>query len=316
MLTYFQAIVIGALQGVTELFPISSLGHSVLVPAWLGGSWEKLVTEGDSDNGTPYLAFVVALHVATAIALLGYYWRDWRDIIVGFVTTLRTRRIETSSQRLAWLIVLATIPVGVLGLLLEHPLRTMFATPIYASIFLTLNGVVLIVGEGLRRRNAPSLAEYGRRFAADEARADAQARGVALQEDLEVPSDERLAALSVKDALGIGLAQSGALLAGFSRSGLTMVGGLLRGLDHEDTAKFAFLLATPVILAAGVLKLPELAGPEAAGIHGQALVGAIVAGLAAWFAVRFLERFFKSRTLLPFAVYCLVAGLLSIVRFL
>ncbi|MCC3311845.1 undecaprenyl-diphosphate phosphatase [Nocardia africana] len=316
MLTYFQAIVIGALQGVTELFPISSLGHSVLVPAWLGGSWEKLVTEGDSENGTPYLAFVVALHVATALALLGYYWRDWRDIIVGFVTTLRTRRIETSSQRLAWLIVLATIPVGVLGLLLEHPLRTMFATPIYASIFLTLNGVVLIVGEGLRRRNAPSLAEYGRRFAADEARADAQARGVALEEDLEVPSDERLAALSVKDALGIGLAQSGALLAGFSRSGLTMVGGLLRGLDHEDTAKFAFLLATPVILAAGVLKLPELAGPQAAGIHGQALVGAIVAGIAAWLAVRFLERFFKSRTLLPFAVYCLVAGLLSIIRFL
>ncbi|MBF6243328.1 MULTISPECIES: undecaprenyl-diphosphate phosphatase [Nocardia] len=316
MLTYFQAIVIGALQGVTELFPISSLGHSVLVPAWLGGSWEKLVTEGDSDNGTPYLAFVVALHVATALALLGYYWRDWRDIIIGFVTTLRTRRIETSSQRLAWLIVLATIPVGVLGLLLEHPLRTMFATPIYASIFLTLNGVVLIVGEGLRRRNAPSLAEYGRRFAADEARADAQARGVTLQEDLEVPSDERLAALSVKDALGIGLAQSGALLAGFSRSGLTMVGGLLRGLDHEDTAKFAFLLATPVILAAGVLKLPELAGPQAAGIHGQALVGAIVAGIAAWLAVRFLERFFKSRTLLPFAVYCLVAGLLSIIRFI
>ncbi|MGW0053298.1 undecaprenyl-diphosphate phosphatase [Nocardia nova] len=316
MLTYFQAIVIGALQGVTELFPISSLGHSVLVPAWLGGSWEKLVTEGDSDNGTPYLAFVVALHVATALALLGYYWRDWRDIIIGFVTTLRTRRIETSSQRLAWLIVLATIPVGVLGLLLEHPLRTLFATPIYASIFLTLNGVVLIVGEGLRRRNAPSLAEYGRRFAADEARADAQARGVALQEDLEVPSDERLAALSIKDALGIGLAQSGALLAGFSRSGLTMVGGLLRGLDHEDTAKFAFLLATPVILAAGVLKLPELAGPQAAGIHGQALVGAIVAGIAAWLAVRFLERFFKSRTLLPFAVYCLVAGLLSIIRFI
>ncbi|WP_227980697.1 undecaprenyl-diphosphate phosphatase [Nocardia spumae] len=316
MLTYFQAIVIGALQGVTELFPISSLGHSVLVPAWLGGSWEKLVTEGDSENGTPYLAFVVALHVATAVALLAYYWRDWRDIIVGFVTTLRTRRVETSSQRLAWLIVLATIPVGVLGLLLEHPLRTMFATPIYASIFLTLNGVVLIVGEGLRRRNAPSLAEYGRRFAEDEARAEAQARGVAVQEAEQIASDERLAALSVKDALGIGLAQSGALLAGFSRSGLTMVGGLLRGLDHEDTAKFAFLLATPVILAAGVLKLPELAGPQAAGIHGQAVVGAIVAGLAAWLAVRFLERFFKTRTLLPFAIYCLVAGLLSVIRFL
>lgn len=151
MLTYFQAIVIGALQGVTELFPISSLGHSVLVPAWLGGSWEKLVTEGDSDNGTPYLAFVVALHVATALALLGYYWRDWRDIIIGFVTTLRTRRIETSSQRLAWLIVLATIPVGVLGLLLEHlhaqlvghpgePLVAVFVDPALAQVERALGG--------------------------------------------------------------------------------------------------------------------------------------------------------------------------------
>ncbi|QIS21802.1 undecaprenyl-diphosphate phosphatase [Nocardia terpenica] len=315
MLTYIQAIVIGALQGVTELFPISSLGHSVLVPAWIGGSWEQLVTEGDSANGTPYLAFVVALHVATALALLGYYWRDWRDIIVGFFVTLRTRKIETSAQRLAWLIILATIPVGALGLVLEHPLRTMFATPIFASVFLTLNGVVLIVGEGLRRRNGPSLAEYGRTFAEREARAADEARGVAVAEDTRAESERRLASLSVKDALGIGLAQSGALLAGFSRSGLTMVGGLLRGLDHEDTAKFAFLLATPVILAAGVLKLPELAGPQAAHIHGQALVGAIVAGVAAWLAVRFLERFFQSRTLLPFAVYCLVAGLASIIRF-
>ncbi|WP_067667450.1 undecaprenyl-diphosphate phosphatase [Nocardia miyunensis] len=312
MLTYFQAIVIGALQGVTELFPISSLGHSVLVPAWIGGSWQELVTQGDAKSGTPYLAFVVALHVATAIALLGYYWRDWRDIIIGFVQTLRTRRIETSTQRLAWLIVIATIPVGILGLVLEHPLRTLFATPIYASIFLMLNGVVLIVGEGLRRRNAPSLSDYGRKFAEEEARSSGH--GDVLTEE-HLASDERLAALSVKDALGIGLAQSGALLAGFSRSGLTMIGGLLRGLDHEDTAKFAFLLATPVILAAGVLKLPELAGPQGRGIIGQAVVGAIVAGLAAWFAVRFLERFFKTRTMLPFAVYCIVAGLLSIIRF-
>jgi undecaprenyl-diphosphatase len=318
MLTYFQAIVIGALQGVTELFPISSLGHSVLVPAWIGGSWQQLVTQGDSKTGTPYLAFVVALHVATALALLGYYWRDWRDIIIGFVQTLRTRRIETSTQRLAWLIVVATIPVGVLGLVLEHPLRTLFAKPIYASIFLTLNGVVLIVGEGLRRRNAPSLAEYGRRFAEEEAVARRPRGPGAAIEDYahdHLASDERLSALSVKDALGIGLAQSGALLAGFSRSGLTMIGGLLRGLDHEDTAKFAFLLATPVILAAGVLKLPDLAGAHGDGVRGQALVGAIVAGLAAWLAVRFLERFFKTRTMLPFAVYCLIAGLLSILRF-
>ncbi|MGV9680810.1 undecaprenyl-diphosphate phosphatase [Nocardia sp. NPDC003482] len=309
MLTYLQAIVIGALQGVTELFPISSLGHSVLVPAWIGGSWGTLVTQGDSDNGTPYLAFVVALHVATALALLGYYWRDWVDIVTGFVTTLRTRRVETPAQRLAWLIVLATIPVGALGLVLEHPLRILFATPLFAGIFLALNGVVLVIGEGLKRRNGPTLADYGRRFAEQEKGA------TTTTEHTRLAADERLAALSVKDALGIGLAQSGALLAGFSRSGLTMVGGLLRGLDHEDTAKFAFLLATPVILAAGVLKLPELFGPAGAHIHGQALVGAIVAGVCAWLAVRFLERFFRTRTLLPFALYCLVAGLVSVIRF-
>jgi undecaprenyl-diphosphatase len=315
MLNYVQAIVIGVLQGVTELFPISSLGHSVLVPAWIGGSWQQLVTEGDSDKGTPYLAFVVALHVATALALLGYYWRDWRDIIVAFFTTLRTRRIQTSTERLAWLIIVATIPVGLLGVLLEHPLRTLFAKPIYASIFLTLNGVVLIVGEGLRRRNAPTLADYGRKFAEDEARVAARNRGISVAEETRYASDERLSALGWKDALGIGMAQSGALLAGFSRSGLTMVGGLLRGLDHEDTAKFAFLLATPVILAAGVLKLPSLAGPQGHHILGEAVVGAVAAGVSAWFAVRFLERFFKTRTMLPFAVYCLIAGLLSIIRF-
>jgi undecaprenyl-diphosphatase len=314
MLTYTQAVVIGVLQGITELFPISSLGHSVLVPAWLGGSWSDLVTQGDSDSGTPYLAFVVGLHVATALALLVFYWRDWADIIVGFVTTLRTRRIETSSQRLAWLIVLATVPVGILGLQLEHPLRTLFAKPLAAAIFLTLNGIVLIVGEGLRRRNQPTLSEYGRRFAEAEAHGAAIGRGYEMEP--EADSTVRLAGLSTKDALIIGASQTGALFAGISRSGMTMVGGLLRGLDHEDSAKFAFLLATPVILAAGVLKLPTLAGPQGNGILGQVLVGSIVAGAAAYFAVRFLERYFKTNSLLPFAVYSLAFGLLSVIRFL
>ncbi|WP_405164350.1 undecaprenyl-diphosphate phosphatase [Nocardia sp. NBC_01499] len=312
MLTYTQAVVIGALQGITELFPISSLGHSVLVPAWLGGSWADLVTQGDSDNGTPYLAFVVGLHVATAIALLVFYWRDWVDIVVGFVTTLRTRRIETSSQRLAWLVIVATVPVGILGLLLEHPLRTLFAKPLAAGLFLTLNGVVLIAGEVLRRRSQPTLAEYGRRFAESEARAAAISQGYISEHDDET----RLADLSTKDALIIGASQTGALFAGISRSGMTMVGSLLRGLDHEDAAKFAFLLATPVILAAGVLKLPTLAGPQGNGILGQVLVGSIVAGAAAYLAVRFLERYFKSNSLLPFAVYSLAFGLASVIHFL
>jgi undecaprenyl-diphosphatase len=313
MLTYTQAVVIGALQGITELFPISSLGHSVLVPAWLGGSWSDLVTQGDSDSGTPYLAFVVGLHVATAIALLVFYWHDWVDIVTGFLTTLRTRRIETSTQRLAWLVVLATVPVGVLGLLLEHPLRTLFAKPLAAGLFLTLNGVVLITGEVLRRRSQPTLADYGRRFAETEARTKAIEEGyfVATAEE-----ETGLGDLTIQDALIIGAAQTGALFAGISRSGMTMVGGLLRGLDHEDAAKFAFLLATPVILAAGLLKLPTLAGPQGDGILGQVLVGSIVAGGAAYSAVRFLERYFKSNSLLPFAIYSLAFGIASVVHFL
>ncbi|NUS43366.1 MAG: undecaprenyl-diphosphate phosphatase [Mycobacteriaceae bacterium] len=302
MLTYFQAVAIGALQGVTELFPISSLGHSVLVPAWLGGSWGALVTQGDSDSGTPYLAFVVALHVATAVALLVYYRDDWRAIAAGLVDTVRTRSVETPTQRLTWLLVLAAAPVGVLGLLFEHPLRVLFATPRAAGVFLTLNGVVLLAGEALRRRGGAESSGAGRTHAESDT---ITARRTAT----------RLDTLTAADAVGIGVAQTFALLAGISRSGVSMVGGLLRGLDHEDAAKFSFLLATPVILAAGLLKLPELAGPHGHGILGQCLAGAIVAGVASYLSVRFLERYFKTRTLLPFAVYSVVFGLASVLRF-
>ena len=153
-ITYVQAIVIGLLQGVTELFPISSLGHSVLVPAWIGGDWAQLVTAyGAQDSSTsPYLAFIVALHVATAIALLIFYWSTWIDIIKAFFTTIKNRSVETSTERLAWLIIVATIPVGITGLLLEHTFRVLFAKPAAAAIFLTINGLILFAGEWLRRR--------------------------------------------------------------------------------------------------------------------------------------------------------------------
>jgi undecaprenyl-diphosphatase len=299
VLTYLQAVVIGLLQGVTELFPVSSLGHSVLVPAWLGGSWADLVTQGDAGNseGSHYLTFIVALHVATAIALLVFYAKDWVRIIGAFLTSVRTRRIETSSQRLAWLIVAATVPVGITGLALEHPLRTLFAKPLAAAIFLTVNGLILAGGEVLRRR-AVAATKQGH-----------TSGGVA------VGTRRTLDNLEYKEAGVIGLFQTLALLAGISRSGITMVGGLLRGLDHEDAAKFSFLLATPVILAAGVLKLPTLAGPGGDGILGQILLGAVVAGLAAYASVRFLTRYFATRTLLPFAIYCLMAGIASVIRF-
>ncbi|MFI1920329.1 undecaprenyl-diphosphate phosphatase [Nocardia sp. NPDC020380] len=310
MITYSQAIVIGAVQGVTELFPISSLGHSVLVADWVGGNW-KQVTIGRSGRGATYLAFVVALHVATAVALLAYYWRDWLAIVTGFASTLRTRRAVTVPQRLAWLIVLATLPVAVLGPLLDRPLHALFDTPVDTSIFLTVNGVVLVVGEGLRRRNEPSLLEYGRRFGRREAHR-AFLTGSPTQRR---QADRPLAALGTMDALGIGIAQAGALLTGFSRAGLTMVGGLWRGLENEHAAKFAFLLATPTILGAGLFELPELAEPRIAAIRGPVLLGAFISGASSWLAVRYLERYFRTRTLLPFATYCIIAGTLSIIRF-
>jgi undecaprenyl-diphosphatase len=310
VISYFQAIVIGLLQGVTELFPISSLGHAVLLPAWLG--WDNLVSAESADESF-YLAFVVALHVATAVALLIYFRSDWVRIIGGFLRTLRTRRIETPDERMAWLLVVATIPAGITGLALEHPLRTLFAKPLAAALFLTLNGLILLGGEQLRRRSA--------------GRASVQAHAAALAGRVGepqptadaggpvVPKGRRLDTLDFTEAGAVGVAQIGALFAGISRSGITMVAGLLRGLDHEDAARFSFLLATPIILAAGVYKLPDLTGPLGDGIRGQAVVGSIFAGLAAYAAVKFLVRFFETRTLLPFAVYCLAAGLISVVRF-
>lgn len=304
-ISYLQAIVIGVLQGVTELFPISSLGHSVLVPAWIGGDWNALVTQAHTkaSEQSPYLAFIVALHVATALALLWFYRSDWVDIIAAFFRTLKTRKIETSTERLAWLVVVATIPVGITGLALEHTFRVLFAKPGAAAAFLTVNGLILLAGEWLRRRSV-ALSSV-----AAEAAADGD-EGLHL-----VHGARKLETLGYAEAATIGLFQTFALLAGISRSGVTMVGGLVRGLDHEDAAKFSFLLATPVILAAGLLKIPTLFGSAGDHIHGQVLVGALAAGLAAYASVRFLTRYFTTRTLTPFAIYCLVAGAASLVRF-
>ncbi|RPA58274.1 undecaprenyl-diphosphate phosphatase [Gordonia oryzae] len=292
-LTYTQAVVMGLLQGVTELFPVSSLGHSILVPAWLGGDWERLVTESDSAGHTPFLAFVVALHVATAVALVLFYWRDWVRIVGGFLSSLRHRSIEGDDARLAWLIILATIPVGIVGLIAEKPLRVVFATPLAASVFLLLNGLVLLTAELLRRRAAAG-------------QHAAQPSG---------GNNRAMTSLTMWEAVGIGACQILALLPGISRSGVTISAGLLRRLVHEDAAKFAFLLATPVILAAGLLKIPELFGPEGHGIGGQVLVGSLCAFVAALAAVAFLARWFHTRTLYPFVIYCVLAGAISIVHF-
>jgi undecaprenyl-diphosphatase len=311
-LTYAQSVVTGVLQGVTELFPVSSLGHSVLVPAVIGGSWKHLVTESSTSTSeqSPYLAFIVALHVATALALIVFFRAEWARILRALASSVRTRTITTPDERLACLLIVATIPVGLTGLALEHTFRTLFAKPLAAAIFLTFNGVILLAGERLRRhaesRTAP----------ADGPRHSTRTGGPTRTGGSLVAGEHRtLEGLAYREAGVIGLFQTLALLAGISRSGITMVAGLLRGLDHEDAARFSFLLATPVILAAGILKLPTLAGSAGSHIHGQVLLGALVAGIAAYLSVRFLTRYFHTRTLTPFAVYCLIAGGLATLRF-
>ncbi len=300
-LTYLEAIVVGAFQGVTELFPVSSLGHSILVPALVGGRWADDLNVSAPES--PYLAFIVGLHVATAAALLVFFWRDWLRIVGGFVSSLRYRRLRTAGERLAWLLIVGTIPVGICGLLLEHVFRTTLGRPIPAAAFLIANGVVLYGGERLRRRAD----------AAAPVPATTAAGGPGSARDADAAADARLAQLSLGRGALIGSAQVLALLPGLSRSGVTMAAGLLRGLSHEDAARFSFLLATPVILAAGALKIPDLVGPLGAGIGGPIIAGSIASFVSAYLAVRFLTRYFETRTLTPFAIYCVLFGTASLI---
>lgn len=282
MITFFQAIILGLLQGVTELFPVSSLGHSVLLPALLG--WNNVVSS-QSASESFYLAFLVGLHCATAIALLIFYRKKWAKIIKSFLNTLKTKEAKTSNERLAWLLIIGTIPAGLIGLIFEHKFRVLFAKPLAAAIFLTINGGILLAGEKYRKR-------------AEHAKAKRQLENLDYQE-----------------AGFIGSSQVLAFFAGISRSGITMVVGLGRGLSHADAADFSFLLATPIILAAGLYKLPDLLGPNGNGVRGQILVGSLAAGIAAYLSVRFLTKYFKTKTLTPFAIYSLVVGGLMILRF-
>ena len=293
-LSWLEAGVVGLVQGVSELFPVSSLGHSVLIPAWVGGSWARDLDVSSSES--PYLAFIVGLHVATAIALIIYFWRDWVRIIGGLVTSIVRREVRTADQRLAWLLVLATVPVGIIGLIGEHVIRVHLARPMPTAALLVANGLVLLAIERYRR-GEPAESEY-------------------VDERVSGPeSDTRLATLPVAAAVGIGATQILALGPGISRSGVTTAGGLLRGMSREDATRFAFLLATPVILAAGALELGDLAGPLGDGIRPQVVFGSVLSGVGAYLAVRFLTRYVASRSLRPFGWYCLAGGVASLVWF-
>jgi undecaprenyl-diphosphatase len=276
-ISYLQGALLGLLQGVAEPFPISSLGHGVVFPRLLG--WHI------HQNDKFFLTFLVATHFATAIVLFGFFFRDWVRILRGLGRSLRDRQIrdDDSDARLGWLLVVGTVPAGVLGLVFEHPLRSLFASATSAAAFLIVNGVLLLLFERFRRR-APQ------------------------PDDYLGDGDERIARLSWRQAIGVGSAQAIALIPGISRSGITMGGGLLFGLSNEDAARYSFLLATPIIGAAAALKLPELLGPEGNGVRGPALVGAVCAGISTYLAVRFLLRFFETNRLTPFGIYCLGAG--------
>ena len=283
--TTFRAIVLGLLQGISELFPISSLGHTVLFPKLFG--WNQIVAF-ESRPESPWLAFIVMLHVGSAVGLLIYFWKDWVEIIKAFFATLAKRKIETSTERLAWLIVVACIPTGILGIVLEHAARRATARPEVAAIFLVVNGFILMGAEHFRRR--------------------AEVRELARKEGVKDDGGRRLETLDFKEAAVIGVAQSGGLLAGISRDGMVMASGLARGLDNADAGRFGFLLATPIILAAGVYKIGDLTGPNGNGIRGAAVVAAIAAAIAAVFTVHFLTRYFKRGNLRPFGIYCIVFG--------
>jgi len=285
-LSYWQAIVTGLLQGITELFPISSLGHSILVPAWIGGSWNSFLVNSTAGE-SPYLLMIIALHVASALTLLLIFWKRWLRLISAFLVTLKSRSLDKPESRIIWLILIATFPVGIFGILFEHQLKDLFSKPLAASIFLTINGLILIVAEKFSKRKTTS------------------------------DSDETLAhQISFKNAITIGVVQSAALFPGISRFGITMGAGLSRGLSHTAASDFAFLLATPVILGAGILKIPDLFNPEINHILGPVVLGSVVAAFGTYLSVKILVKWFQHHTLYPFAIYCLLVGIVSVVKFL
>jgi undecaprenyl-diphosphatase len=280
MITYFQAIILGLVQGVTELFPISSLGHAVLVANLF--DWKNLLKE-ETARQSQFLTFLVVIHLATAIALLIFYREQWGRIISGFFRSLRTKKIVSDSDaKLAWLLIAATIPAGLIGFIFQHSLQSHFAKPIFAVILITINGVILLKGDKIVRKgqvHRPRQRQRGAAVAVDE---------LAVSKTSRMVSDH----LSFGRAITIGVIQIGALFAGISRSGITMIAGLRSGLNHEDAARFSFLLATPIIFLAGIDKIGEIVGSQGAAIRGQMLIGGIIAGIGAYFSVRYLAGVF------------------------
>ena len=285
-LSYFQSVLTGILQGFSELFPISSLGHSVLVPAWIGGSWEQFLIN-ETAGESPYLLMIIALHVASSLTLIWFFRERWILLIQAFFTsfTKKAKREKlTTTEQLIWKILLATIPVGILGILFQEQVGELFSDPFAVGGFLFLNGVLLAGIEVFKKRRITR----------------------ELMNTEEIGNGQ---------ALLIGVAQSAALFPGISRFGITMSAGLARGLSHSAASDFAFLIATPVIFGAGLLKLPKLFNPEISHILGPVIVGSLVSAICTYLSIAFLVKWFKTHTLYPFAAYCLIVGAISFWRF-
>jgi undecaprenyl-diphosphatase len=304
--SWLQAVVLALLQGVTELFPISSLGHTILLTALFG--WTEL------QNSPNFLPFIVLFHVGTAAALFLYFWRDWVAIIRAFFVTALAGRLDADPNgRAAWLLVAGTIPTGLIGLFFQTPLKQLFSNPLVAATFLTINGVILLVGERARRRAiaAPLAGGGAAELVPGSGHGAAQTVLLARPADVAAGGLSPFATLSWRDAVLVGLAQALALLPGISRSGVTMVAALRIGMRHEDAATYTFLLATPIIGAAGLLEIPQLVGSPTSTLV-VAVVGGILAGVAAYLSTKFLMRYFENGRLDPFGYYCIVAGLASL----
>jgi undecaprenyl-diphosphatase len=316
---FWQALLLGILQGISELFPVSSLGHTILIPAMLG--WKI-----DYQN-THFLSFLVALHLATALALLIFFWASWRSVILAFVGSARHRQlVYDRDSKFAWLLVAGTVVVGLVGLVLEKPIRQLFEDPKVfwlTAVFLMLNGGLMLFGEYVRRRAAQPVpatrssvagpAMAGRQGIQRSPLGGLQASLSSTRSTAAGETGKAAEDLSFVQGAGIGATQTLALLPGFSRSGLTIVSGLLAGLTHEEAARFSFMLATPVIGLAALLKVPDLFKPDMRDMLTMTLAAAVLAGITAYLSVRFLMRYFETRRLDPFGYYCIVFGAFALV---
>jgi undecaprenyl-diphosphatase len=290
-LNIWQILFLALLQGITELFPISSLGHTVIIPGLVG--WGNLINDTSCGGQSCFLPIIVALHLGTSIALVIYFWRDWMRIFLTLIKNIKEGEVRTGTDDwVSWLIIIGIIPAGILGLLLETPLKQLFASPAIAAGFLVVNGSILFAGERMRLRSEAKMT-----FASAKER-EANFRS--------------LSSLTWKEALIVGVAQSLALIPGISRSGVTMVAGLGVRLNHEDAARYSFLLGTPLIGLAALLEIPQLAG-QTAQTWLYIVIGMVVAGVAAYLSTKFLMKYFETGRLYPFAYYCWAAGLLSLI---